>query len=141
MKVLFDTNVILDLLLAREPFANAATQLVAKVEQADIEGCLCATTVTTIHYIATKKLGAKQAALAIERLLHLFEIAIVSRSILLSATTLPFRDYKDAVLHEAARVAGADIIVTRNLADFTPSQLPVYDPPKLLALLQREGKR
>ncbi|RIK41327.1 MAG: PIN domain nuclease [Chloroflexi bacterium] len=138
MKVLFDTNVILDLLLAREPFANAATQLVAKVEQADIEGRLCATTVTTIHYIVTKKLGAKQAALAIDRLLHLFDIAIVSRSVLLNATTLPFRDYEDAVLHEAARVTGADAIVSRNLADFPQAQLPVYDPPTLLALLQGE---
>jgi predicted nucleic acid-binding protein len=140
MKILFDTNVVLDLLLAREPFIGAATQLVAKVEQGDIEGYLCATTVTTIHYLVSKKLNAKQAALAIDRLLRLFEVAVVSRSILSSAMTLPFRDYEDAVLHEAARVAGADAIVTRNLTDFTQAQLPVYEPATLLTLLQRKDE-
>jgi len=62
MKILFDTNVILDVLLDREPFANEAALLMSMVEQAEITGFICATTVTTIHYLATKALGLQAAS-------------------------------------------------------------------------------
>jgi predicted nucleic acid-binding protein len=135
MKILFDTNVILDLLLARQPFDVPTTQLVAKVEQHEITGYLCATTVTTIHYLSTRQLAKQQATIAVENLLRLFDVAAVSRQILTSALTLSFRDYEDAVLHEAARAAGVDAIVTRNLGDFAQAQLPVYEPLALVAIL------
>lgn len=141
MRILFDTNVILDLLLARQPFWVGSANLFAKVEYGDIEGYLCGTTVTTIHYLLAKNLDSQQAKDAVSRLLSLFEIATVSRSVLSSALSLNFGDYEDAVLHEAARLAHVDAIVTRNLADFSLAQLPVYDPPALLALLHaRRGR-
>lgn len=62
MKVLFDTNVILYLLLDREPFSDAASYLLSKVERSEIIGYVCATTITTIHYLATKALGAEAAS-------------------------------------------------------------------------------
>ncbi len=49
MKTLFDTNVILDVLLDREPFSDDASFLLSKVEKSEIIGYICATTVTTIH--------------------------------------------------------------------------------------------
>ena len=61
MKTLFDTNVILDVLLDREPFSDEASFLLSKVERAEIVGFICATTVTTIYYIASKALGPKAA--------------------------------------------------------------------------------
>ena len=61
MKALFDTNVILDVLLDRVPFSNDASYLLTKVEQSEISGFVCATTLTTIHYLATKVLGSKAA--------------------------------------------------------------------------------
>ncbi len=51
MRVIFDTNIVLDLLLDRAPFADTATYLFSKVERAEITGFLCATTITTIHYL------------------------------------------------------------------------------------------
>ena len=62
MKVLFDTNVVLDVLLDREPFASVAAQLLSLADKGRIQGVLCATTVTTIHYLATKAVGRRQAA-------------------------------------------------------------------------------
>lgn len=56
MKTLFDTNVILDVLLDREPFSDDASLLLSKVENSEIIGFICAITVTTIHYLATKAL-------------------------------------------------------------------------------------
>ena len=74
MKTLFDTNVILDVLLDREPFSNDAALLLSKVEQSEIIGFICATTVTTIYYIVNKALGFQAASHHIQSLLSLFVI-------------------------------------------------------------------
>jgi len=79
MKILFDTNVILDLLLDREPWAEPVAQLFTKVERGDLLGCICATTLTTIYYLASKAVGKKIAQKEIQKLLVLFEIAPVNR--------------------------------------------------------------
>ena len=66
----------------------------------------------------------------------LFEIAPANHQVLTSALSLPFRDYEDAVIHEAARLADVDGIVTRDGADFQQATLPVYSPEELLNLLK-----
>ena len=71
MKILFDTNVILDVLLDREPFSDLATKLVSKVEKKEIIGYLGATTVTTIYYLAVKVAGKKKADLEIIKLVRI----------------------------------------------------------------------
>jgi predicted nucleic acid-binding protein len=133
MKVLFDTNVVLDLLLDREPFSDAATHLVSLVDAKRIDGMLCATTVTTIHYLATREGSAKTAREHVGALLEIFNIAAVDEAVLASALDLGFSDYEDAVLHEAAVAAGMSAIVTRNADDFRKALLPVFEPQELLA--------
>ncbi|OKY73682.1 MAG: twitching motility protein PilT [Desulfobulbaceae bacterium DB1] len=135
MKILFDTNVILDVLLDREPFSRDASILLCKVEQSEIIGFVCATTITTIHYLAAKALGKKAASLHIQSLLSLFVIAPVNRIVLEKACDAAFNDFEDAVIHEAARNAGAQYIVTRNITDFNKSLLPAYEPGELLNAL------
>ena len=132
MKTLFDTNVILDVLLDREPFSNEASFLLSKVEQAEIVGFICATTVTTIYYIANKALGPKAASHHIQSLLSLFVIAPVNRLVLENAIASKFKDFEDAVLHAAACHAGAKYIVTRNIVDFKHSKLPVFEPREFI---------
>jgi predicted nucleic acid-binding protein len=136
MKTLFDTNVILDVLLDREPFSNDASLLLSKVEQSEIIGFICATTVTTIHYIATKALGPQSASKHIQSLLSLFVIAPVNRVVLENAAASKFADFEDAVLHEAACHAGAKYIVTRNIGDFKNSKLPVFEPGEFINALE-----
>ncbi len=126
MKILFDTNVILDVMLDREPFSDSAALLLSKGEHSQVIGFLCATTVTTLHYLIAKSLGNKAAKRHISTLLSLFEIAPVNRIVLDKALNANFRDFEDAVLHEAAVHAGAEYIVTRNPSDFKHSKLPVY---------------
>ena len=135
MRVLFDTNVILDVLLAREPHADVAARLLSLVDSGGLDGVICATTVTTIHYIASKSVGVKLAQKHLEDLLDLFDVAPVDADVLKSSLRPGFADYEDAVLHEAARAAGAAAIVTRNGKDFTGSSLPVFDPHELLAAI------
>jgi predicted nucleic acid-binding protein len=133
MKVLFDTNVVLDVLLAREPHAATAAQLFALVERGEMQGAVCATTVTTIHYLAVRALGPKVAQKHLRQLLSLFGVAPVTGEVVTSALDLGFPDFEGAVVHEAARACGAVAIVTRNAKDFAKASLPILSPVELLA--------
>jgi len=136
MKILFDTNVILDVLLDREPFSDDAAFLMSLVEQSDIIGFICATTVTTIFYLAAKTLGHQAASRHIRTLLKLFVVAPVNRIVLEGAAASKFKDFEDAVIHASAIHAGAEYIVTRNSVDFKESRLPIFSPADLINSLE-----
>lgn len=136
MRVLFDTNVVLDVLLARPPHAAPAIELFDWVARRELDGMLGATTVTTIFYLASKAAGPALARRHVTTLLGLFEVAAVGRAALADALALGFGDYEDAVLHEAARHAGATGIVTRDPKGFAAATLTVYSPAELLRLLK-----
>ena len=135
MKVMLDTNVILDVLLDREPYSEDASRILALVEQSNIAGFVCATTITTIYYLLSKALGAKDANRHVKSLLALFTIAPVSRIVLEGALDAKFDNFEDAVIHESAFHAGAKCIVTRNIRDFKKSRLPVLSPGEFMAML------
>ena len=135
MKVLFDTNVILDAMLVRNPFVFQATQLIDDVENGLLNGFLCATTLTTIYYVAQKDFGRTKAVDEIQKLLSLFQITDVNRKVLELALETKFADYEDGVIHASALCSGMDAIVTRNLKDFTQSTIRVYSPDELLHLI------
>jgi predicted nucleic acid-binding protein len=133
VKVLFNTNVVLDVLLDREPHAEVSAQLLSLVDSGRLEGVVCETTVTTIHYLASRAAGEAAAKRYVGELLALFDVACVGRPVLLAALGLDFSDFEDAVLYESALAGGAAAIVTRNVKDFASASLPVFDPPELLA--------
>jgi predicted nucleic acid-binding protein len=135
MNVLFDTNVVLDALLDREPWAEPAVSLFDRVEGGSLIGHLGATTVTTIYYIGRRSVGAVAAHEMMKDLLRLFEVAPVNRSVIEGALALGFGDFEDAVLHEAGRLVGARAIVTRDPSGFSAAALRVYAPDTLVAAL------
>jgi predicted nucleic acid-binding protein len=135
MNVLFDTNVVLDALLDREPWAETAVTLFDHVESGALVGHLGATTVTTTHYIARRNVGADAADEMMRDLLRLFEVATVNRAVLECALALGFDDFEDAVLHEAGRLAGAQAVVTCDPSGFSAASLRVYGPETLVAAL------
>lgn len=134
MKILFDTNVILDVILNRQPFAPNAILLVAAVEEKRIQGLLCATTLSTIDYLVSKALGTESSRATLKKLLQLFEVATVDYPVIQTAIESSIKDFEDAVLYEAAKRAGAVGIVTRNKKDFSPVDLPIYLPDELAAI-------
>ena len=136
MRVLIDTNVVLDLLLDRRPFAEAATRIFALVEESRIEGFLCATTVTTVDYLLGQSLTPAKAHDALQKLLDLFEIAPVNRSVLEQALRSKISDFEDAVLEQAGRLVAVDAITTRNIKDFKKSTVPIFDPAELLSVVK-----
>jgi len=132
--VLLDTNVILDLLLERPDFVHEAQQICGREEAGTCHALLCATTVTTVDYLAQKQLGLAGARAAVAALLGLYDIAAVTRATLSSALDSEMPDFEDAVLAHAAYQAGARFIITRNLRDFAKSPVRAYTPTQFLAL-------
>lgn len=136
MRILFDTNVVLDILLDREPFATTVAYLFSKVEDGEVLGYLCATTITTVNYLASRVVGAYQAQVEIGKLLSLFEIAPVNRPVLEAALQSKFPDFEDAVVHEAAVHVGAQGIVTRDLRGFKEATVSIYSPEEMTRILR-----
>ena len=135
MKIAFDTNVLLDILCDRAPFAEPASRILAMVETGALAGCVCATSITTIFYLARKTIGVAAARKQVRLLLTLLEVLPVNRRVLETALTSPLSDFEDAVITEAAYQSTVDAIVTRNEKDFKKSRVPVYSPQALLAAL------
>lgn len=136
MKLLVDTNVVLDLLLDRLPFSDDAALLFERVESGAVTAVLCGTTITTIHYIAAETIGSRKAKVAIGNLMSLCEIAPAGRAVLEDALASDSRDFKDAVIAAAARGNGVDAIVSRDASGFRKCGIPVYDARQVLGLLE-----
>lgn len=137
MKILLDTNVILDLLLDRSPFNSAAEWLFSQIERGRFEGYIGGTTVTTIFYLISKSLNKEAAIEHIEKLLQLFAVAPVNRLVLHSALLLNFTDFEDAVLHEAAIHAGVEAIITRDPKGFSRAKIHTYMPDEFIKIIEK----
>jgi predicted nucleic acid-binding protein len=136
MKVAFDTNVLLDVLCDREPFAEPASRILTLIEQGILSGCVCATSTTTIFYLTRKANGIAAARKQIKLLLSLLEVIPVNRQVLEAAAVSGLFDFEDAVIAEAARLSNVDVIVTRNEKDFKKSRVQVHSPTSFLAALE-----
>ena len=100
--MVFDTNVILDVLLDRQPFSEPAARLLSRAERGEIQGMTCATSVTTIFYLVRKAAGVRSARRRVEDLLSILDIAPVNRAVLASAVSSGIGDFEDAVIAESA---------------------------------------
>jgi predicted nucleic acid-binding protein len=136
MKVLFDADVTLDLLLDREPYSESAAILFSKAERGELTGYLCATNVSTIHYLASKVLGSKKARDSIRKMLSFLEVAAVNRDVVIGALETKNRDFEDGVISESATLTEASAIITRNINDYRGSKLPAYTPEEFLKMLK-----
>lgn len=136
MIALFDTDVILDLFLDRHPFAEAAALLFSKAEVGEIHGYVSSTTITTIHYLASKTIGTKKAVWAIRKLLSFLEVASVDNAVIEGTLEGKFKDFEDGVIAEAARQIQANVLITRNVKDYKASPVPAHSPSEMLKLLK-----
>lgn len=139
MRVLFDTNVVLDLLLDRQPWSAAAADLFARAARSEIEAYLAATSVTTVHSLASKAVGAGPARRHCEELLLLCGIAPVTRSVLQNALDSGLADFEDAVIEAAARQVGVDALVTRDAGGFAGCPHAILSPAECCEILRQLG--
>jgi predicted nucleic acid-binding protein len=136
MRVLVDTNIILDDFLEREPFVEDAAALMELIESKRIVGYVTATTLTNIFYIARRQTRSLELARqAVSVTLGLMQVCLVDRSILEAAFASNLRDFEDAVQLACAIAENLDAIITRNPQDFTGAALPILSASELLESL------
>jgi predicted nucleic acid-binding protein len=128
VKILLDTNVILDVWLAREPFWRDSAKLLGKIERGEIIGVICPTSITTLHYLGKKVLGEHKARKLISNLLQITKLGNISTTSFKNALESKIVDFEDAVIESVAISEKLEFIATRNLKDFKKSRVGAKEP-------------
>lgn len=135
MVVLIDTNIIVDMLVKRQPYLEAAIKIVNLRTEKKIRGCLAAHTVSNLFYILRKEYSVTQRREILKALCRVFEISEINREKITKALeNNQFEDFEDCLQDECAASLMADYIVTRNIKDFANSKVPAIQPEKFLKL-------
>ena len=133
MRILIDTNVILDILQKREPFFADSYRVLREVIESDTECLISASSATDIFYMLRKSLGSAQAAKdQLEQLAQLVTFGDVQGMDIHTALMRAMPDFEDAVVDTVAERSGASYIVTRNIKDFADSAVPAILPADFL---------
>ncbi|MBX2964919.1 MAG: PIN domain-containing protein [Cyclobacteriaceae bacterium] len=135
-KVLFDTNIILDIALERHPFFKHALELFGLIDRKIIAGNITASSVTDIYYIAKKEKGHTDSISFIKNLVEVVEVIGVDKRVIINALTSDMKDFEDAVLASASELNEIEVIITRNKSDFKNARLRVVTPEEFLAGLK-----
>lgn len=128
MKILIDTNLCLDAILSRKPFAVHALELVERSELGDFKGMIAAHSFDNLFYILSKKLSRKKAYKGLNEIRKAFDVTAVTPSVIDNALHSEWKDFEDAIHYHAARATGCDGIITRNSKDFDQTDLPIFSP-------------
>lgn len=132
MKVLIDTNVVLDVLCKREGFYEDAAKIMKYCEVNKITGVISALTVPNIVYIMRKELDAQKTRDVIEKLQLVFTVADLKADDIKKALSMNFKDFEDALQSACASRIKADYIITRNIRGFVNSKVMAIKPAELL---------
>jgi predicted nucleic acid-binding protein len=135
MNVLLDTNVVLDLLLVREPWRIEAEAVAGAAADGRIVAHVGASSITDIFYISRKLVGADQARLIVRACLDTLQIVADTRDILDAADRRAGSDFEDNLQVECAIAAGLDAIITRDPTGFLSSPIAAITPAQLLTRL------
>jgi len=132
-KVFIDTDVILDFMIAREPFAMDAARIFSLSERKQISICTTGLVFSNAYYVL-RKLGSHQKVMEkLSQLTKLTDIITLSKVAVLQALDSKFGDFEDALQHYAALSENVKTIVTRNIKDFKNSELAVLTPDQFLS--------
>jgi predicted nucleic acid-binding protein len=134
VRVFLDTDIILDLLLQREPYFDAAARLFLLLQQERIEGCVSPLIFSNLFYILRKERSGPEAFSILRRLRLLTRVLRVDEETLDAALSSSFSDFEDAIQYYAALEYDVHAIVTRNKRDFRLAKLPVLSAEECLAL-------
>jgi predicted nucleic acid-binding protein len=131
-RVLFDTNIILDIALKRSPHFSIASDLFGMIDKGEISGHVTATTITDIYYISKKEKGHQQAIEFISHLIEILNVIGVDRETIINALKIGLKDFEDSIQVSASQFFALDCIITRNKVDFEKSDFKVYTPNEYL---------
>lgn len=132
MKVLIDTNIILDVLCKRPAFYEDSAKIFKLCEVKKISGVISALSIPNIMYILRKELDADRTREILDSLMLIFSVADLKADDLKKAADMRFKDYEDAIQSACATRIKANYIVTRNIKDFSESKVTAIKPAELL---------
>lgn len=133
-KIFLDTDVALDHLGDRQPFAEYAHRLFALAETGELTICVSALSASNLYYILRKLKGHTDALALLGKLKLLTRVSAVTDAEINSALSSSFKDFEDAIQHFAAKSEGGiSAIVTRNKADYSTSEIAILSPEEFLA--------
>ena len=132
MKVLIDTNIILDVLCKRPDFYEDSAKIFKLCEVKKISGVISALSIPNIMYILRKELDADKTREILDSLMLIFSVADLKADDLKKAADMRFKDYEDAIQSACATRIKANYIVTRNIKDFSEIKVTAIKPAELL---------
>ncbi len=135
MKILIDTNIIIDVALEREPFFENSDRLLALAEKKAFDGYLSAASISDIFYIVCKDKGKYLAFEFLKYIISFCLIAMVNEMVIKNALVSNPKDFEDAIQYQTALSTGLDGIVTRNPKDYAEALISVFTPAELLATI------
>jgi predicted nucleic acid-binding protein len=137
MKVLIDTNIILDILLARAPFLEPAKKLIRMMDEGHIHGYITANSITDIVYVARKTYSPEEIWRIISDLLDRIAVIGIDREVIIAAFELGFNDFEDALQSACSEREQLDLIVTRDKNDFSKSAVVAEDISDFIAKYEK----
>lgn len=137
MKILADTNVIIDALTSREPWKESAEEIFLMAANHTIEMYITASSATDIYYLVRKYLhNTMTARQVMEKLYSLTGILEVTADDCMDALASSIRDYEDAVVEKVASRKHMDYIVTRNIKDYQEGGTKIILPEDFVKLMR-----
>lgn len=133
MKLFFDTNVILDILVKREPHYISSANLLSEVVVGKHKGFASVLTYSNIYYVLEKTTGEAQALKSMRKISSFIEMLGVTAEMGNKALTAGMPDYEDALQYLCAKKNDMDVIVTRNKGDFSKASIRAFTPEEVLA--------
>lgn len=136
LRILVDTNVLLDYLLCREPFEQDARRIIFACKQKKVIACIAAHSISNMFFILRKEFSVEERRGILTSLCQLFEIEGIDKNKILEALANEnFSDFEDCLQMECALAFKADYIVTRNVNDFKGSKIPCLEPGEFCKLI------
>lgn len=133
MKIMCDTNIIIDVLLEREPFVEDSYKVLGLCEKHKIEGFVSASSVTDIYYLVRKYTHSTDLAYkAVGKLLEIVKVCSVTNDDILTAFQKRAKDFEDCLVATCAKSIHCNYIATRNKRDFEGFGIPVLTPAEIL---------
>ncbi len=133
IKLFLDTNVLLDLLMERDPWAKNAALILSMGDRKQVEVLCCSLSFSTAIYLMQRfKYSRKEIVSKLSIVKSICTITTVNDSVIDRMLQSDFEDLEDAVQYYSALSFGAEVILTRNTKDFALSKIPVMTPQEFL---------
>jgi predicted nucleic acid-binding protein len=133
IRAFWDTNVLLDVLANRVPFADPAAHLWSAIERRKMSGCVSPLSLANLNYILRRAPTKIPVRDVLKQLNRLFEIVPLTGEMVGRALKSNLKDFEDALQWESALVAKAGYLLTRNASDFPASaDLPALSCDELI---------